>query len=71
MVVFAVTRHCAANRLVSRMMRERMSPVKKCENISSGSRLAEICGPTGMVQGSTEMFEGVVVHPVYIVQAHR
>ena len=48
-----------------------MSSVKKCENISSGSRLAETCGPTGMVQGSTKMVEGVVVHPVYIVQAHR
>ena len=48
-----------------------MLSVKKCENISSGSRLAETCGPTGMVQGSTKMVEGVVVHPVYIVQAHR
>ena len=48
-----------------------MLSTKKCENISSGSRLAETCGPTGMVQGSTEMFEGVVVHPIYIVQAHR
>ena len=34
------------------------------EMSSSGSGLVRTCGPTGMVQGSTEMREGFVVHPV-------
>ena len=60
-VRFAAVRHCAANKLVCRTMRDKISSSKKCSNISNGSLLVVTLGPTGLVQWT---WEGVMVHPV-------